>query len=64
MRDEMTVDEFFEWRKAERKKHRTMTMAEYQAWCRTGDAISHPCNSNSFPGGLTIVFGAQAVCEK
>lgn len=52
-----TVEEFFGWRKAERKKHRTMTLAEYHAWHIGGDLISHPSVSNPFPGGLTIILG-------
>ena len=48
--------EYFEWAKKEREKHRTMTAAEYRAWCKVGDGISSPTDTNSFPGGLTILF--------
>jgi hypothetical protein len=53
--------EWFEWRNRERRKHRYMTAAEYWAWTRGGDAISSSCESNPFPGGLTIDFNAPAV---
>ena len=51
------AQEFFDWRDRQRKKHRTMTIAEYDAWCCRGDAISSPSCSNAFPGGITIIFG-------
>ncbi len=58
---EMTVDEFFAWRDTMRRKHRTMTLAEYQAWVRGGgDVLSTPVTTNPFPGGLTITFGLSA----
>jgi hypothetical protein len=54
--DQRKMDEFFAWRETERMKHRVMTMAEYAAWCRGGDLISHPSCGNAFPGGVTILF--------
>lgn len=54
------IDKFFAWRESMRRKPRTMTIAEYSAWCRNGDAISHPSSANAFPGGLTITFGPSA----
>ena len=53
----MTPEEYFDWAECERSKHRVMTAAEYRAWCKVGDAISHPSTGNSFPGGITITFG-------
>lgn len=50
------VEEWMEWRERERHKHRTMTSAEYYAWCFSGDVISHPSSSDAFPGGITIDF--------
>lgn len=50
------AEEFFAWRNQMRQKHRVMTWAEYNSWCRSGDIISHPSTSNCFPGGLTIDF--------
>jgi len=56
-----TADEYFAWRDAERRKHRTMTSAEYAVWVRGGgDAISSPSQANAFPGGLTIIIGPEA----
>jgi len=52
---EMTLEEIFAWRQAEKRKHRIMTWSQYRAWIQGGDAISHPSTSNAFPGGLTIV---------
>lgn len=51
------AERFFVWRKEQRRKPRVMTWAEYQAWCRGGDLISHPSDSNAMTGGLTIKLG-------
>jgi hypothetical protein len=51
------VEDWLKWRDRERAKHRVMTVAEWEAWCRGGDAISHPSSASCFPGGLTILFG-------
>lgn len=48
--------EFFRWRDQINRKHRTMTLGEYQAWCNGGDAVSHPSNTNALRGGLTILL--------
>ncbi len=53
----MKAEEYFDWVERERSKHRVMTAAEYNAWCKVGDAISYPSTSNCFPGGITITFG-------
>lgn len=55
------IDDWMTWRDAERAKHRFMTAGEYWAWCRGGDAISHPSSANAFPGGLTIDFSAPTI---
>lgn len=57
----MTLDEWFQWRDLNRSKHRTMTLSEYAAWCRGGDAISHPSAANAFPGGLTIILNTPPI---
>ncbi len=54
------ADEFFAWRNTMRRKHRVMTWAEYRAWCRVGDDLSHSSDAGAFPGGLTIVFGSNS----
>lgn len=54
-RDE--IDAVLERHEKLRQQHRVMTQAEYAAWCRHGDAISHPSSGNPFPGGLTITMG-------
>lgn len=48
------LDDWLDWREAERNKHRIMTLYEYRIWLIGGDAISCPTSSDSFPGGLTI----------
>ncbi len=53
----MKAEEYFDWVERERRKHRVMTAAEYSAWYKVGDAISHPSTGNAFPGGITITFG-------
>ena len=53
------LDDFFAWREANRRKHRTMTAGEYVAWCRSGDILSTPAEGNAFPGGLTILIGRE-----
>lgn len=55
------AEEFFEWRKRERLKHRTMTWGEYWAWCRGGDSISSCHEANPFPGGLSIILKSPGV---
>lgn len=54
------TERFFEWRNRERRKHRVMTAAEYFAWCRCGDILSHPSSANAFPGGVSIDFSPSA----
>lgn len=54
------VEEFFDWRNQMRAKHRTMTIAEYRAWCHVGDLISDHRSTNAFPGGLTIILGRDS----
>lgn len=58
------IEQWLEWRKAERRKHRTMTMGEYAAWCQGGDSISHPSDANAFPGGITLVLNTPAIIGK
>lgn len=55
------VEDFFAWREEQRQKHRVMTLAEYSAWCRNGDAISCPTSSNAITGGLTIRLDASPI---
>lgn len=55
------IDDFFAWRDRQRKRHRVMTMGEYQAWKSGGDMISHPSNSNCFLGGLTLLVDTPAI---
>ncbi len=52
-----SAEEYFRWRDREHVKRRVMTAAEYGAWCKAGDALSSPSESNPFPGGLFISFG-------
>jgi hypothetical protein len=56
-----TTEEWFAWREAERRKRRVMTVGEYRAWCRGGDAISSSAEANPFPGGLTILLGTPPI---
>ena len=56
MSEVKTLEQWFDWRDAQRKRHRVMTAGEYFAWTRGGDAISHSTEANAFPGGLTIDF--------
>ncbi len=55
-----SAEEYFEWRDRERAKRRVMTAAEYGVWCKAGDALSSPHETNPFPGGLYIAFGSEA----
>jgi hypothetical protein len=64
MASQEELDRWFAWRDGERRKHRTMTMSEYLAWERGGDILSSPIESNSFPGGLTILFESSPVLGK
>ncbi len=52
-----TNDDLFVWRDVLRRKHRTMTIAEYRAWCKVGDILDSPASTGAFRGGLTITFG-------
>ncbi len=56
MMETADLDHWWQWRETQRRKHRTMTLGEYMAWCRGGDAISSSSEANAFPGGLTILF--------
>ena len=55
------LDKWFEWRDRQRQRPRTMTLGEYECWCRGGDMISDPTTANAFPGGLTITFSGPAI---
>lgn len=55
------VEAWLKWRQRERSKHRTMTITEYMAWCRGGDAISSSAEANALPCGLTIELGTSAI---
>jgi hypothetical protein len=46
---------------AARRRPRVMTAAEYWAWCRTGDDISHPSQATPFLNTLTILLTAEPV---
>lgn len=55
------LEKWWQWREAQRHKHRTMTRAEYMVWCRGGDAISSSTEANAFPGGLTILLDTPSI---
>lgn len=55
------IDRWLAWKDRERRKHRTMTLGEYIAWSRGGDAISHSSEANPFPGGLTILLNTPPI---
>jgi hypothetical protein len=64
MSKEQEIENFFRWRDGMNRKHRTMTVGEYMAWCRGGDAVSHPSNSNALRGGLTIILNTPPIIGK
>ncbi|WP_162918496.1 hypothetical protein [Taklimakanibacter deserti] len=61
---EETFEQFWKWREEMRRKHRTMTIGEYMAWCRGGDAISCPSSTDAFPGGITILLNTPPIIGK
>lgn len=57
----MDVQQWLDWRGAQRRRRRVMTWSEYWTWAHSGDSISSCTESNPFPGGLTIKFSGPAV---
>lgn len=54
-----TADEIFAWRDQQRRRHRVMTMGEYNAWAKSGDFFDSNVSADAFRGGLTIILDGR-----